>query len=181
MHAIIAATIFGGSAAFALMAERPSPDKPPVVNEQKAISSLDGAYTIVSGERDGKAIPEAEIKDAVVRFADGKVIGTDKARKEFFAASYVVDATKKPWKIDMKMVVAVKPDASEKPVEGAKASGLIKKEGDTLTIIYALPGGETPTNFKTKEKQQMFMLKTMASEPKLPNKFPSASPAPPNP
>jgi uncharacterized protein (TIGR03067 family) len=180
MQALIAAAIFGGGVAFALMAEKPSPDKPPVPNEQKAVASLDGAYTIVSGERDGKAIPEAEIKDAVVRFTDGKVIGTDKSRKEFFAASYTVDATKKPWKIDMKTIAATKPGASEKPME-MKASGLVKKEGDTLTIIYALPGGETPTEFKTKEKQQMFMLKTFASDPKQPNKFPPANPAPTNP
>ena len=39
------------------------------------------------------------------------------------------------------------------------AKGLIEKKGDTVKLIYALPGGETPTEFKTKEKQLMFVLK----------------------
>ena len=32
-------------------------------------------------------------------------------------------------------------------------------EGDTVKICYALPGGETPTEFSTKEKQHCFVLK----------------------
>ena len=39
--------------------------------------------------------------------------------------------------------------------------GLVKKEGDTVTLIYALPGGRPPTDFMTTEKQQMFVLKAM--------------------
>jgi uncharacterized protein (TIGR03067 family) len=177
MHALIGGMAVAIGLTIAVMAEPPTPDKPPVADEKKAIASLEGSYTIVSGERDRKAIPEAEIKGAMVRFGDGKVVGTDKDKKEFFAATYTLDATKKPWKIDMKTVAATKPDASERPKE-MKASGLIKKEGDTLTLIYALPGGEDPTEFATKEKQQMFVLKQYTPE-KLPNKFQPATP--PNP
>src|SRR5439155_823390 len=103
-------------------AERPTPDKPPASDPSKAASSLEGGYTIVSGERDGKPIPEAEIKGAVVRFTGDKIVGTDKDRKEFFVATYTVDATKKPWKIDMKSMT---------PKEST-ATGLVKKEGETL-------------------------------------------------
>jgi len=177
MHALIAGAVFGLGVAFAVTSVRPTPDAPPAADGKKAVASLEGAYTIVSGERDGKAIPEAEIKGAVVRFTDGKIVGTDKDRKEFFAATYAVDAAKKPWKIDMKSIAPAKASpGGDAPKDGMKASGLIKKEGDTLTIIYALPGGETPTAFKTKEKQQMFVLKTFASDPKLPNKFQPANP-----
>lgn len=160
-----------------VMAQPPTPDKPPVADEKKAVATIEGTYTIVSGERDGKAIPGAEIQGAMVRFGDGKVVGTDKAKKEFFAATYTLDVTKKPWKIDMKTVAATKANTSEQPKE-LKANGLIKKEGDTLTIIYALPGGEDPTEFKAKEKQQLFVLKTFTPE-NLPNKFqPGTSPKP---
>ena len=48
---------------------------------------------------------------------------------------------------------------SKQPKE-EKTTGLIKKEGDTVTIIYALPGGEAPKDFKTKEKQNLFVLKS---------------------
>jgi hypothetical protein len=37
--------------------------------------------------------------------------------------------------------------------------GLIASEGETVKLIYALPGGKAPTEFKTAEKQQMFVLK----------------------
>ena len=159
-----------------ILAAPPTPDNPPVADEQKAVAAIEGSYTIVSGERAGKAIPEVEIQGAIVRFGDGKVVGTDKQRKEFFAATYTLDATKKPWKIDMRTVAATKPDARERPKE-MKASGLIKKDGDTLTLIYALPGGEDPTVFKTKEKQQMFVLKPYTPE-RLPSKFQPANRAP---
>jgi hypothetical protein len=42
---------------------------------------------------------------------------------------------------------------------GEIARGLIEQEGETVRLIYALPTGEIPTEFKTKEKQLMFVLK----------------------
>jgi len=146
--------------------DNPPPDQP------KAAGQIDGGYTIVSGERDGKPIPADEIKDALVRFTLGEVVGTDKDRKEFFAATYTLDTKTKPWKIDMKSIAPTKPDVTGgAPKDGTTATGLVKKDGDMLTIIYALPGGDAPTEFKTKAKQQMFVLRGFAAEPKEPNKF----------
>jgi hypothetical protein len=42
---------------------------------------------------------------------------------------------------------------------GEVARGLIQKEGNTVRLVYALPEGEIPTEFKTKEKQLMFVMK----------------------
>ena len=39
------------------------------------------------------------------------------------------------------------------------AKGLIEKEDDTVRIIYALPGGDLPTEFRTKDKQLLFVMK----------------------
>lgn len=124
-------------------------EKPEKGDEKKATAALEGGYTIVSGEKAGKAIPEAEIKGSIVRFTGDKILGTDKDKKEFFSATYTLDTSKAPWVINM---------TSKEPKE-AKATGLIKKEGDTITIVYALPGGEAPKEFKTREGQQMFVLK----------------------
>jgi uncharacterized protein (TIGR03067 family) len=152
MKSLIAAGLFALSAAV-VSAEPPQPDgKPaPRVDEKKATASLEGGYTIVSGEKAGKAIPEAEIKGSIVRFTGDKILGTDKDKKEFFSATFTLDTSKTPWVIEM---------TSKQPKE-AKATGLIKKEGDTITIVYALPGGEAPKEFKTKEGQQLFVLKSM--------------------
>lgn len=170
MQALIATALFVIGVALNTVAEPPSPDKPPAANVPKP-GELDGVYTIVSGERDGKPIPEAEIKGATVRFTRGMVVATDKDRKEFFAATYTLDTTKKPWKIDMKSMMPEKADpTAAAPREPMTATGLVKKEGETLTLVYALPGGDAPTEFKTKAKQQMFVMK-LAADPKLPNKF----------
>lgn len=111
--------------------------------------ALEGTYMIVSGEEDGKAIPAERIKGSLVRFTADRVVGTDKEKKEFFAANYTLETSKTPWVIKMK---------STAPKE-AEATGLVKKDKDTLTLIYALPGGESPKDFKTGAKQQLFVLK----------------------
>ncbi|HEY1188411.1 MAG TPA: TIGR03067 domain-containing protein [Gemmata sp.] len=126
--------------------------------EEQGPAGLARGYVIVSGEHDGTPIPEERIRGSVVQFTGNRIVGTDKDRKEFFSCTYALDTSKTPWAINMKN--------SEPKHE--TAAGLIKKEGETVTLIYALPGGETPKDFKTKEKQNMFVLKAL---PEPPNKF----------
>ena len=57
-------------------------------------------------------------------------------------ATYTVDTGKKPYIISM---VTTLPD------KGVMARGLIEKDGETIRLIYALPDGTLPTEFKTKE------------------------------
>lgn len=161
MKSLIAALVFGLAVAVTVSAESPTTPDEKKADEKKAEVSLEGGYTLVSGEKDGKAIPEDHIKGSIVKFTGDKIIGTDKDKKEFFSSTFKLDTTKKPWAITM---------TSKEPKE-ATAKGLIKKEGDTITIIYALPGGETPTEFKTKKDQNMFVLKNMNKGGKEPNKF----------
>lgn len=123
-------------------------------DDKKGAEALEGGYTIVSGEKAGKAIPEAEIKGAIVKFMGDKILGTDKDKKEFFSATFTLDTSKTPWAIEMT-------SKSPKDNKEMKASGLIKKDGDTVTIVYALPGADAPKDFKTKEGQQLFVLKNM--------------------
>jgi uncharacterized protein (TIGR03067 family) len=122
--------------------------------DKRGAKSLEGTYTLVSGEEDGKAIPEERIKGGIVRFTADKITGTDKDKKEFFAATYTLDTTKTPWAIMMKSTA---PKAGDAP-------GLVKKDGDTLTIVYALPGGEAPKELKAGPKQHLFVLKAAKSE-----------------
>lgn len=133
---------------------------------------FDGGYTVVSGERSGKPIPAAELQGAVVRFTRGEVLGTDRDRHDFLAATYKLDTAKKPWSITMKSIAPEKSNVSgAAPKEPRTMPGLIKKEGNMVTLIYALPGGDPPTEFKTKVNQQMLVLKSFAARPVQPNKF----------
>lgn len=121
--------------------------------KKKADAKLDGGYTVVSGEEGGRAVPEDKIKGSTVRFTADAITGTDKDKKEFFAAKYTLDTGKTPWTIRMH---------STAPKE-ADAVGLIKKEGDTVTLIYSKPGAAAPTEFKTKEGQNMFVMKNTSA------------------
>jgi uncharacterized protein (TIGR03067 family) len=80
---VLLLAVVGGAAAGLTAAD----DKP------AAPAKLDGTYVIVSGERDGKAIPEEEIRGSVVTFKGDRVIGTGKDQKEFFAATYRLDTS----------------------------------------------------------------------------------------
>lgn len=134
----------------------------PVRSEEKAGEKKDskprlaGTYTIVAGEREGQKEPEARIKGDMVRFTEDTIIVTDKNKKETYVATYKVDWSKKPGVITMKAVNAKEKDEVVR--------GLIEKEGDTVRLIYSLPGGEMPTTFKTTKKQLMFVLKAVHKE-----------------
>ncbi len=116
--------------------------------------SLVGQYIITSGEKEGTKEPEERIKGTTVTFTKEKVIVADKDKKEIYSATYKLDTTTTPCQITMTSQV--------KDSEGETARGLIQKDKDddkVVRLIYALPTGETPREFKTKEKQLMFVLK----------------------
>jgi uncharacterized protein (TIGR03067 family) len=112
---------------------------------------LDGTYVATSGEREGKAITEDQLKGVTFRFDGEKLTITDRTGKEIHKCTHTVDTSAKPWKITMKMTESGQPDKT--------AVGLIEKTGESVKFVYPLAGGETPTEFKTKEKQEMYVLK----------------------
>ncbi len=112
--------------------------------------NLTGGYTMVSGERDGKPLPHDHIADTVVRFTDDTVKVVHKARGDAYAASYTLDHASSPCKITMTATAA--------PDSGAVALGLLDKQGETVRLIYALPGNPCPTEFKTKAGELLFVM-----------------------
>ena len=111
---------------------------------------IEGTYSIVSGQRNGKPLPEAEIKGALVTFTADRITSTDKERKEMYAATYKIDESSSPPTIRMESIA---------PKKGEKAQGVIEIKGDTVRLSYNLPGGEAPKEFKAGEKQHFFVLK----------------------
>lgn len=153
--------------ALALVCGLSADDKKPA----DGLPKLEGSYVLVSGEKEGRAIPKEHLDGSVIKITDKTIVGTDKDKKEFYATTYTLDTSKTPWAISM-TTTAVKKDAADKDAkkdaekgkdlkEGEKQSttGIIKVDGDTVTLVYALPGGKTPTEFKAGEKQQMFVMK----------------------
>jgi uncharacterized protein (TIGR03067 family) len=113
--------------------------------------SLVGRYIIVGGEKEGVKEPDERIKGTTVTFSKDTVVVADKDKKEIYSASYKLNATTNP--CDITMTSRVESSGGE------IARGLIEKAGDTVRLVYALPTGEVPAAFKTKEKQLMFVLK----------------------
>ena len=110
-------------------------------------------------------IPAAVLKDAIVRITGGRIVGTDRDRNEFLYATYTLNMNKNPWELELK-VMGPKDDTTR---------GLVKRDGNTLTLIYAQPGAEAPKEFKTKEGQVMFSLRGFILDPlPPPNKFSSS-------
>jgi len=125
----------------------------PLVADDQAIDpkKLEGTYTITSGEREGKAIPEADLIGCTARITADKIVASDKAGTPFLTVTYTLDSTKKPCVVKMKSTGT---DAKE-------CVGLIEcdKAKDTVRIVYHVDGGQAPTEFKTKEKQVLLVLK----------------------
>jgi uncharacterized protein (TIGR03067 family) len=114
---------------------------------------LDGVYSVTSGERDGKPMAEADVMKCVVKITADRITGTDKDGKEFLNASYTIDETKKeetgkPCHFVMKTA------------DGKTYRGMAEKSADGMKVVYQLDGGEAPTEFKTKDKQVMLVLKS---------------------
>jgi uncharacterized protein (TIGR03067 family) len=123
-------------------------------NKTTTPESLVGRYVITSGEKEGTKEPEERIKGTTVTFTKEKIIVADKDKKEIYSATYELDTTTTPSQITMTSRV--------KDSDGETARGLIEKDKDdenVVRLIYALPTGEIPKEFKTREKQLMFVLK----------------------
>jgi uncharacterized protein (TIGR03067 family) len=113
--------------------------------------SLAGRYDIVDGEKEGTKEPAERIKGTTVTITKDSIVVADKAKREIYTSFYKLDTTTNPCGITMTSRV--------QSSAGEIARGLIQKEGDTVRLIYALPTGEIPAGFKTKEKQLMFVMK----------------------
>jgi uncharacterized protein (TIGR03067 family) len=106
-----------------------------------------GKWTIESVTRDGKANPA--LKGAAREQADGKYTITPNAaattakKPEPTTGTYAIDVTKTPMTIDMK------PKGGT--YDGKTLLGIVKVDGDTLTIAFAEPGKDRPATFESKE------------------------------
>lgn len=122
---------------------------------------LVGTYEVFSGERNGEKIAADRLKGITIKIAANAITTYDKDEKEVYAATYKLDTSKKPWQIMMTATITPVDDDPSRGGKGTKAAGLIGVRGDSVMLIYALPGGKAPTEFKTADQQQMFVLKRM--------------------
>jgi uncharacterized protein (TIGR03067 family) len=129
------------------------PDSAPAQTPLKP-ADLVGTYRIVGGEREGIVDPPERVEGSTVRFTAETVVVSSPDKKEVYSATYTLAPGDKPGTTRIHMTSRVPADKQE------KAHGLIARDkDDTIRLIYALPGGEEPTEFRTKDQQLMFVMK----------------------
>ena len=103
----------------------------------------DGKWVIESVTRGGKA--SESLKGAAREHADGKytITPTKDSKAPVTTGSYKLDATKSPVTIDMM------PKGGT--YDGKTLLGIVKVDGDTMTIAFAEPGKDRPTKFESGE------------------------------
>jgi uncharacterized protein (TIGR03067 family) len=121
-------------------------------------AKLMGTYTVTAGEKFGQKEPADRIAGIVVRFTEDRVAVTDKDKKAVYTAGYTLDTSQRPIRILL--------TSTEPPTVGQVSRGLVERDGETVKLIYALPGAEAPTDFKTKDNQLMFVLKRAEAKDK---------------
>jgi len=107
----------------------------------KQTAELEGEWSMVSGEIEGQALPEAFVKTGK-RIVKGNQTTVTISGQIFMKATFTVDASKKPKTIDFMM--------TDGPSKGAKQQGIYELDGDTLRSCFASPGKDRPTDFRTK-------------------------------
>jgi len=97
---------------------------------------LQGTWAMVSGERDGKPIPEEATKNTKVVFAGDKMTIHNKDRKT--EGAFKLNTDKKPKQIDVDL-------------GGKQGKGIYQLEGDTLKVAHGEAGAPRPKDFSSKE------------------------------
>jgi uncharacterized protein (TIGR03067 family) len=108
-----------------------------------------GTWNYTSGNKAGEVLPAERMP--------GDVVVTDKdftlpaGPSDKFVMSYAIDAKKNPATIDLKIESGPIPP-------GGTALGLIKLDGDTMTLCYDPTGGKRPEKFEANESNGFFMF-----------------------
>ena len=107
---------------------------------KEALKKVEGKWVMVSGEVNGQKLPDNVVQAATLTLAGDKhtvkvgdvtIIGTNK-----------VDITKKPNEIDSMDTAG--------PNAGKTTLGIMKLEGDQMSVCFAAAGKARPTEFTTK-------------------------------
>jgi penicillin amidase len=120
-------------------AESPAPDRG-APKPEKVAGELEGEWSMVSGEIEGRKLPEAYVKTGK-RIVKGNLTTVTINGQTMMKATFTVDATKKPKTIDFTMVGGFS--------KGAQQLGIYELDGDTFRSCFASPGKERPTDFST--------------------------------
>jgi uncharacterized protein (TIGR03067 family) len=117
-------------------------------SDSKGASKLIGTWKVTSAEKNGKTETATTTKGKQVKIARDTITCFDTDGKAEMVASYTIDTSTTPWRIDL--------TCTEGEHKGKKLKGIVRLEDDTLKVCYAKPDETAPTSFKTSEGQRCF-------------------------
>jgi uncharacterized protein (TIGR03067 family) len=108
---------------------------------KRDLAQIQGEWAMVSGEREGRALPEEFVKTAR-RVCKGDETTAIINGEIALRAKFTLDPTKKPKTIDYHLTGG--------PNKGLTQLGIYELDGDTLRFCQSIPGEPRPTEFSAK-------------------------------
>jgi uncharacterized protein (TIGR03067 family) len=102
--------------------------------------SLEGSWVCVSVESGGERKPD-EVARQLRLTLTAERYKTELGEQVLFDSTYTIDESKSPAEIDIV--------GTDGEFKGRAALGLVKLEGDVLTMCYVMPGGARPSGFES--------------------------------
>jgi uncharacterized protein (TIGR03067 family) len=116
----------------------------------KDMTALQGKWTCVSAESDGKAIPADVVKQLQLTIDKANYI-TRKGDQVLFEGTICLDASKTPHEIDL-----VDATGDNK---GKTGKGIYEVDGDTFKICHGVPPNEErPKEFVSKSGSKLYLV-----------------------
>src|SRR5262249_55559147 len=119
----------------------------PAEDSKKELDKLQGNWTIVSDDREGK--PAATDRDAMVTVREDQFT-TKSGSKVLRTGTLKLDPSKSPKEIDVTY--------TEGEFKGQTLKGVYTLEGDSWKICYGLPGGDRPRSVPQKAGKGQMLL-----------------------
>ena len=135
-----------------------------------------GTYTIMSGSSAGEEIPEDRLNGRV-RITEDQMFVTDRDDNEVYVIDYEFEGPEGGREMGRRVLMTTV-RSSQEGAEGSTARGLLKVEGETVTLIYDFGDGEQyPEDFEAeKETENLFVMEKGGGE--VEEAAPAAEPGP---
>jgi len=117
-------------------------------DDLKDEKALQGAWSLSSGEMDGKALTEAQLKDGKLVLKNDEYTVTI-ADKEPVKGTQKLDPTNEPKTIDI--------TDSTGANKGKTCLGIYELKGDVFRVAFAFPGKPRPTKFSAAAGSDQWM------------------------
>jgi uncharacterized protein (TIGR03067 family) len=127
---------------------------------KKELEKLQGTWTVVSAQRDGK--PDEAFKDVEIIVAGNEL--TRKSKDQAVKATLQLDPARKPKALDLL--------STDGPDKGTTYPGIYALDGDSLTISQLVAGKEGPAELAAKPATAQLLVLTLKRKPVVASVFP---------